>query len=133
MPISVRTINKISEAMEAGFTRDRLNLFLKSCDIPKEILARHEGGKQVYSAKALYELHDSDDPKLRELVVTVIEGLLEGRYLNAGFYLEGAGFPDRVRELTGLLEADGARSSGIGWFPQLGRTSKERKRSSRSS
>lgn len=112
MAISVRTINKISEAMEAGFTRERLNLFLKSYGIPGEILARHEGGKQVYSAKVLYELHDADDPELRNLLVAIVEGLLEGRYLNVGFYLRESGFEGRMRELAGLLEADGYKIVG---------------------
>ena len=46
----------MAELLALGYGRDRVELFLEGREVPDEILGRHEGSKEVYSKKVLYEL-----------------------------------------------------------------------------
>lgn len=105
--ISKRTINLMASLLEAGYTRERINLFFKGLDVPEDILTKHSGGKEIYSKKVMFELHDIDSEESKKLLIDIVKGLLIAEGANVGYYLSQAGYPELLENLKLALENDG--------------------------
>jgi len=105
--ISKRTIGMIAKLLELGYTRDRINLFFQNCEVPSDILKKHSGGKEVYSAKVMYELYDINSENSNGILKTIANDILLARGSSPPYFLHQTGFFGKLNELKLSLENDG--------------------------
>lgn len=105
--ISKRTIAVMAKALELGYTRDRIDLFFERLDVPKDILDKYAGGKEIYSTRVMYDLHDGTSDDGGKLLIVIATDLLSNEGANAKFYRDTGGFSPVLGKLELSLQNDG--------------------------
>jgi len=98
----------MAQALENGYTKDRINLLFDECDIPREIIEKHyDYGKEVFSKKVMFEMYNSNKPEYDKTIIDIAEKLLNRDGANAGFYLAEGGYEHKAEKLILSLQSDG--------------------------